>query len=74
MHPGSTKIIHANTFAYPNEYPKHLTDWGMYAKKFAYRNGLREVVCMHPYVIVLFTDAKDVGFTQDFDTSVFAPR
>ena len=32
MQPGSAKIIGTNVFKYLFVYPKHMTDWGMYAK------------------------------------------
>jgi hypothetical protein len=35
----------ANTFAYPFEYPKHMTDWRMYAKFFACTHTLNNNVC-----------------------------
>jgi hypothetical protein len=43
MHPGWDKIIGANAFEYPDEYSRRMTDWGMYAKKVACRNGLKGV-------------------------------
>ena len=46
------KIICVNTFAYPDEYPKCMTDWGMYAFFLACKHSLIDVVVIDVYCIL----------------------